>query len=277
MLDFRLGSTSGPCSTHRNPDQTVKTQTVLLTLAVLLPLSCQTDGDTRGAKRGAAGGALVGLTMGALTGDASLAAKGAVAGGVAGGVAGSMSDLESDRNTERTQITADAIAGRTGEPAPTTLSRPESWDRLNDMTGKWRCAMWGLLPDGSKVSAKATITGTLQSTHSVKLAIDSFESDAGSLSGSATLAYNKDSGYELTSNLTDDGSSQRWIGELLAGSERYSFYYVGTKDTGIVGTAVSDHRMELRFLGKDVFVLETYEPAANGEAQVQSYRFTRID
>lgn len=253
----------------------MRSKALLLTLAVVLPLSCQSDGDNRGAKRGAAGGALVGLTMGALTGDASLAAKGAAAGAVAGGVAGSMSDLESDRETERTQITADAIAGRTGEPAPKADSRPESWDRLNDMTGKWRCTMWGLLPDGSRVDAKATLTGTLASTHSVKLSIDSFESAAGSLNGSLTVAYSKDTGYEMVSNVTDDGSAQRWIGELLAGNERYSFYYVGTKETGIVGTALSDHRMELRFLGKDVFVLETYEPAAGGEAQVQSYRFTR--
>ena len=38
---------------------------------------------------------------------------------------------------------------------------------------------------------------------------------------------------------------------------------------------MSQMRLELRFVGRDVILVESYAPDGNGEKQVQSYRFTR--
>ena len=37
----------------------------------------------------------------------------------------------------------------------------------------------------------------------------------------------------------------------------------------------SEIRIELRFVGRDVFLVETYAPGNGGEVKIQSYRFTR--
>ena len=65
------------------------------------------------------------------------------------------------------------------------------------------------------------------------------------------------------------------MGERLPGEERYNFYYVGASETGTLGTARRDTRIELRFVGQDIFLVETYVQTGSGEVQVQSYRFTR--
>ena len=263
----------------------LRVATFLTLAAVLLPLACESTGegaDNRGAKRGAATGALVGLTLGALTGDAGLAMKGAVAGGVTGGAAGSMQDLDSQRQTERTEIMADAIVGRGGgEPVP-AASRPQTWDRLNVFPGKWSCSMWGLDEQGERVTATASWTGTLASTSTARLTLDEVDlagfgddvdDDFGG--GYSELSFDPEGGYEMLNVFTSTPDARRWVGERMSGEERYSFYYVGTEDTGHLGTARSQMRLELRFVGRDLFMLDTYSPEGSAEKQVQSYRFTR--
>ena len=65
------------------------------------------------------------------------------------------------------------------------------------------------------------------------------------------------------------------IAERMAGEERYSFYYVGSSTDGVLGQARSENRLEMRFVGKDVFIVETFAPEGSGEKVIQSYRFTR--
>lgn len=256
---------------------------LLLTTAGLV--ACNADADNRGAKRGAAGGALVGLTMGALTGDANLAMKGAVAGGVAGGVAGSMSDLESDRDTERTAMLANSIASNnSGGTAPGTAPRQDNWERLNVFPGNWTCNIWGLNAEGTRQTATATFTGSLQSTSAARLSMTSFDAadfgdsiDAG-LTGYTEISYAPGSGYQLLNVFTATPDSHRWVGERMTGEERYSFYYTGTSNAGQAGRPLSDQRMEMRFVGNDVFFVDTFAPGPGGaEVQIQSYRFTRAN
>jgi hypothetical protein len=258
-------------------------KSILVVLALLSPLGCGAiEGDTRGAKRGAIGGALIGVTMGALTGDAGLAAAGAAAGAVAGGVAGSMTDLESDRDTERTQITADAIAGRPAAAgAAPEASQPQGWDQLDIFPGTWNCTIWGLDAEGNRLTATAKWTGSLVSTRAARLSLDSFDladfDDAvdAQLTGHCQLSYDPTNGYELVNVFATTPDDQRWVGERVGGEARYNFYYVGTSDTGNLGSVRRENRVELRFVGRDLFFVDTYAQRDGAEIQIQSYRFTR--
>lgn len=259
----------------------VPAKSLLLFLA-LTSLACEATEDNSAAKRGAIGGALIGATMGALTGDAGMAARGAAMGAVAGGVAGSMDDLDNQRENERTQTMADAIAGRTGaEPVPAS-ERPQTWDRLDDFVGTWRCSIWGLDGEGNRVTASSTWTGTLATTRAVRMNLDSIDlqgyDDAvdAQLTGYSQISFSADTGYEILNVFASTPENARWVGELLTGEERYSFFYVGSSEMGALGTPRSDHRIELRFVGRDVILIETFIPGEDGtEVQIQSYRFTR--
>ena len=249
------------------------TSIALCTFVATLTVSGQSEGDNRGA----AGGALVGLTMGALTGDASLAAKGAIAGGVAGGVAGSMSDLESDRDSERTATMADAIAGKPSNAGAVEQTRPQTWSRLDGMIGDWNCAIWGLDEHGKRVTAASVWKGELASTKSIKLNLIEFDAeqfgddvDAEFGGGYSQISYDADKGYEILNVFSRTPDPQRWVGERLSGEERYSFYYVGGGQT-----ALGNSRIEMRFIGTDMFLVQTMVSDGSGEKQVQEYRFTR--
>jgi hypothetical protein len=255
--------------------------TALLASALVLPSiggANNPDDPNAATKRGAAGGALVGLTMGALAGDASLAAKGAAMGAVAGGVSGSMVDLENSRDNARTDTMADAVAGiNTGGGAPVAAepARPQTWDRLNQMVGTFRADIWGLDEEGNRVSATARVTGSLQTTSSVRLNIDEFDAagidGTDEITGSSTLSYDPDGGYEMLNDVSTLVANARWVGERLTGEERYSFFYAGSSGNEVL----VDRRIELRFIGQDVFILETRVPDGSGEKTVQQFRFTR--
>ena len=81
-----------------------------------------------------------------------------------------------------------------------------------------------------------------------------------------------------TSVANSSSDDRRWVGERLSGDERYSFYYTGSSNAGPIGRPLSDQRMQLRFIGKEIFFIETFAPGPDGsEVQIQSYRFTRAN
>jgi hypothetical protein len=178
-------------------------------------------------------------------------------------------------------VLAEAIGGRPAggaAPAP-EASRPQTWDRLDTFSGTWRCTVWGLDAEGNRVTASGDWTGRLASTRAVRLNLDDFDvdnlEDNPELEGYCQMSYDPTTGYELLNVFSSTPEDQRWVGERMAGEERYNFYYVGSSDTGTLGTARRDTRIELRFIGQDVFLVDTYVQTGSGEVQVQSYRFTR--
>jgi hypothetical protein len=253
-------------------------------LVALLAVACNAmeEGDNRAAKRGAVGGALVGATMGAVTGDAGMAVRGAAVGAVTGGVAGSMADLENERENERTQTMADAIAGRPGAASSVETSRPTRWERIDDFIGEWNCSMWWLDAEGKRGTGTARFTGALVSSRSARLTLTGFDGadlddtvDA-AFTGHTDFSYDPDTSYQLVNEYSTTPEGQRWVGERLTGEERYSYYYVGVSTETQLGTVRSDNRIEMRFVGKDLIIVDTYTLRDGAEVQVQSYRLARV-
>jgi len=249
---------------------TIVTAIVALTLA-----GCASDNErAQGTKRGAAGGALVGLTLGALTGDASLAAAGAVAGGVVGGAAGSWQDYENDRTDYRVETLADAISSKNSGGAG---EAPASWQDVDSFVGNWRVTMWGLDGSGKRVDATASARSTLDTTQSVTFRFSDFQSEGVSetMSGSTTLQFQADRGFELLSQFSNSAEGNRYVGHFDNQAGKYIFFYAGSNQSTFSGVQRTDYRLEMQMIGGDVIVLETWAAIGGEDKRIQSYRLTR--
>jgi uncharacterized protein YcfJ len=236
---------------------------------------CASENErAEGTRRGAAGGALVGLTLGALTGDASLAAAGAVAGGVVGGAAGSWQDYENDRTDYRVETLADAIGGKNsgGEG-----EAPAGWQEIDSFVGAWRVTMWGLDGTGTRVDANANARSTLDTTQSVTFRFSDFEAGGISetVSGSTTLRFQTDRGFELLSQFSNSAEGNRYVGHFDNQSGKYVFFYAGSNQSTFSGVQRTDYRLEMQMIGGDVIVLETWATIGGEDKRIQSYRLTR--
>lgn len=230
--------------------------------------------DNEGRKRGVRGGALLGLTMGALTGDAGMAAAGAAAGAVAGGVAGSWKDYDEDRQDYRAETVAGAIAGKDqggdGEA-------PEGWNDIDAFVGKWTVSLWLLDTQGNRIDATADAASTLDSTKSVTFRFSNFQSGAFEepVTGSTTLRFEKDRGFELLNQFSISPEGNRYVGHFDNAANKYEFFYAGSNQATYTGFKRSDYRLEMKMIGGDVIVFDTFAADGSGEKKVQSYRVTR--
>lgn len=245
-------------------------------LQILVFAGCASEeGRSEGARRGAAGGALVGLTLGALTGDASLAAAGAVAGGVAGGTAGYMHDYQEDRKDYRAESLADAIASKNsgGEG-----EAPANWQEIDSFVGRWRVSMWGLDDQGQRVDATADAVSTLDSTKSVTFEFSNFQADqfSGEVSGSSTIRFQSDRGFELINKFSTTPDGTRYVGNYDNEGRKYQFLYAGSNQETFSGVKRTDYRLEMQMVGGDVLVIETWATVGAEEKRIQSYRLTRV-
>jgi len=230
--------------------------------------------ENEGRKRGARGGALIGLTMGALTGDAGMAVAGAAAGAVAGGVAGSWKDYEQDREDYRAETMAGAIASRDsgGDGAA-----PEGWHDIDAFVGKWIVNLWLLDPEGNRVDATAEATSSLDSTKSVTFEFSNFQSDAFEepVTGSSTMRFERDRGFELLNVFSIAPEGNRYVGRFDNAAGKYEFFYAGSSQETYTGFKRTDYRLEMRMIGGDVILWETFVADGSGEKKIQSYRVTR--
>ena len=230
--------------------------------------------DNEGRKRGARGGALLGLTMGALTGDAGVAAAGAAAGAVAGGVAGSWRDYEEDRADYRAETMAGAIATRNsggdGEA-------PEGWHDIDAFVGQWTVTVWLLDTQGNRIDATADAVSTLDSTKSVTFRFSNFQSDAFAepITGSTTLRFEKDRGFEMLNALSVAPDGNRYVGHFDNAGNKYEFFYAGSNQSTYAGFKRADYRLEMKMIGRDVIVFDTIVADGGTDKKIQSYRVTR--
>ena len=234
----------------------------------------------RGLKTGAAGGALIGLAMGAVMGDASLAAKGAMFGAATGAAAGAAADYHNDREDYRNENSTKNINinGLASAPMATGAASmvPQSWDKLDSFNGNWRVDIWALDAQGSRIEASGMARGSLTKTTAVELHFDALQvnGEPHSLSGRVQLAYTPSDGYSLETDFSNN-ELMRFSGELNVTNQRYSYYPVNVQGQTLNGDERNSMRLELRFAGKDVFLVDTFTQVKGEEQLIQSYRFTR--
>lgn len=243
---------------------------------LLFIAACASDGMSEGTRRGAATGALVGLTMGALTGDAEFAVAGAVAGGIAGGAAGNWSDYQNDRQDYRTDTLAGAIAARSSGGQG---EAPDMWHDIDSFVGEWQVSMWSIDASGARIDATARAESSLNTTRSVSFRFSDFRSDSFSddVTGSTTISFSADRGFELLNQFSTSSEGNRYVGHFDNQANKYKFFYAGSNQDTYTGVKRQDYRLELQMIGGDVMVLETWAAVGSEERRIQSYRLTRTN
>lgn len=264
-------------------------KTLLAALCVSLLSGCVSTSDgenteqdrNRGLKTGAAGGAILGLALGAVTGDASLAAKGAMVGAAAGGAAGAAADYQNDREDHRNEngnknININGLGNVANPVAAQATNAPQNWDKLDDFTGDWQINIWALAEDGKRIEATGIAKGSLAKTTTAQLNFEKLNVDGVSheLTGLIQLGFTPAAGYSLETEFSNN-DKMRFSGEYQANSQRYRYYPVGVKGQTLSGDERNNMRVELRFAGKDVFLVDTFTQVKGIDVQIQSYRFTR--
>lgn len=165
------------------------------------------------------------------------------------------------------------VEGEDAEPPP-------SWDRLDDLVGGWRCSTWGFAADGARVRATSTWTASRVDATTVRLLLQDFLVDGfdgqldNELLGHCDLSYDPTDGYRLVCAFSSTSGEQRWVGMRRGSEERYQFRYAGPPTDG-AGVGAAEVAIELRFLRRGLFILETFTLVGGEQVQTQSYRFAR--
>ncbi|WP_144213428.1 hypothetical protein [Shewanella donghaensis] len=269
------------------------TKMILVVASMSLLSACANSGavnedgsekSNRGMKTGIAGGAILGLAMGAAAGDASLALKGAAVGAAAGGVAGAGADYANDREDYRNEnasksiningLSANGISGNAQSNAQAN-QQPATWDKLDNFSGQWQVNIWALNSEGNRIEATAEAQGSLIKTTATQLSVDNLivNGDQQALAGKVDLAYSAEEGYQIETNFNGN-QKLNFVGEVSEHG-RYSYYPVGVNGETYSGNDRNKMRLELRFVGKDVFLVDSFTQIEGKEVQIQSYRFTR--
>lgn len=262
----------------------IKKSIVILLCASFLSACASTseeNGDqakNRGLKTGAAGGALIGLTMGAITGDAKFAVQAAALGAATGAAAGAAADYQNDREDHRNENKQQTIT-LNGQNIPAQAaqpSTPQTWDKINNFVGAWQVDIWANNAQGGVNEATADANGTLLSTSTASFIVEKLEvsGQKQDLSGKFLLSYTAEDGYGLTIDFSNN-EKLSFAGEYHASQNKYSYYPLQAKGTTLSGEQRSNMRIELRFAGNNIFLVETYVMNKGKEQQVQSYRFTK--
>ena len=245
---------------------------LVITSLISIPLlaGCTTPGEddpNAATKQGAVGGALLGLTMGALMGEPDLAVKGAIAGGVAGGVAGSSQDLQSNRENIRHDSRNSAIAALGSDE--TSVSQ-QNWQQLENFVGEWNVGIQNHIVtiDHQKITAEGRLASF--STANVNIA------NPQGLNLNASFSYDASSGHQLEINNLGKNVSVRFVGESDANSNKVLFYPTNVDDVIYADIETADIRLELSFVGQQVWLIDSYAFVEGREQKLQTYRFTRM-
>ena len=247
---------------------------VFAILTIFTVTSLAQSSTNEGRKRGARGGALLGLTMGVVAGDAGLAAAGAVVGGVAGGIAGDFQDYQEDQKNYRAETLADAIGSKEGGGEG---EAPQAWSEIDAFVGSWNVSMWSLDADGNQIDATAKATSALNTTRSVTFTYSDFSADNIDLeiTGTSTLNFAPDRGFELVNHFSTGEEGNRFVGNYDNADNKYIFFYAGTDTETFTGAKRTDYRLEMKMVGADVIVLETWAAVGGEDKRLQSYRLVR--
>ena len=254
----------------------VKLFSALLLTALLS--ACATEGGQeagKGARWGAAGGAAVGLALGAVTGDKQMMLAGAATGAAVGGASGAMYEYGQHRDDKRNKALAEAIASSKsgGSSSDKPVANP-----LEGFMGNWNVNAWGLMPDGGKITAKGKGKGILTEADTAR--VDYFDIKAEgyekALNGYAIIHFDEKNGLSLTTYGPDNEVDARFVGEYIAEQKKFNFYLTDSKSSNtITGVLKTDIRMEVRFVGANLWMVDTYTLIDGKDTQIQSYRFSK--
>lgn len=263
---------------------TKQTLAVGVLLALLTGCAATSDDSqrdaNRGLKTGAAGGALLGLALGVAAGDASLAAKGAMVGAAAGGVAGAAADYQNDREDYRNERGTKTLNINGLDGTHNAANNNEhTWDKLDRLVGEWQVKAWAIGGNEQPINAVGRATGRLIKTTEVKLHFSELivNGDKHEQFGQANLSYTQDAGYLLATHFGHtDNQEIRYAGEKDLQNHKYNYYPLNAKGTVAVGAERQDSRVELRFVGQELFFVETFVKIEGEEVKIQSYQFTKL-
>ena len=250
----------------------------LFACSLLLSSCASPDDPNAAAKRGAVGGALIGLTAGVLTGDSELALKGAVMGGVTGGVSGSMEDLNASRENQRTDTLASAIASNKNDSSTGNAEAPANWDRLDFLTGKWNASVFAASSEGQTVDVTASAEGKLVSTTEAELNFNNVVIDGqeNPMTGRMRLGYTTSASYTLITDFALQGDDLVFTGEFDRERNIYTYYPTGTLEGEAFTNAQSSNALiELRFVGNQVVIMETFIRSKGEYIKIQALNLTR--
>lgn len=247
-----------------------KKMTISALVALPLLVGCVNPGEddaNAATKQGAVGGALLGLTMGALLGEPDLAVKGAIAGGVAGGVAGASHDIQNNRENIRHDSRNDAL-GSMGSDSK-EQSHNATWEQLEYFVGKWNVGIQNhiVTTEHEKIDA----SGTLSSLSSAEVVISN---DLG-LQLNASFSYATNGSQSLNIENKSNGTMASFVGEAYEGGNRVSFYPASIEEVIYADIPSQDVRLELSFIGRQVWLLDSYAFIDGKEQKIQTFRFTK--
>ncbi|MGF1750111.1 hypothetical protein [Vibrio cionasavignyae] len=247
----------------------LKSKFAALSLATIVLTGCATPGETdpnEMTKQGAIGGALLGLAIGAITGDADVAAKAALVGGVAGGVSGASEDLANNRENIRAEKRDAALAAIGNQNSEST---PKVWKELDNFTGKWRVTVQTHVVEPGSTTTSAS--GSLKKTSEAEVVL----SGTDELAINANFSFTPETGYKMQINNEKSNTSVEFAGEFQASKNRYSFYPENLDAVIYEGVNASDVHMELGFVGKNIWIIDTFVVVKGEELKVQTFKFNR--
>ncbi len=246
---------------------------LVLTSFITLPFlaGCVTPGEddpNAATKQGAVGGALLGLTMGALTGESDLAVKGAIAGGVTGGVAGATQDLHSNRENIRHDSRNDAIAAIGSDGKETRIQ--QQWQQLENFVGEWNVNIQShvVTTEHQQILAQ----GQLASLSKANVVI----SNQQGLAINASFSYEQANGYQMQVQNQTKNVVVNFVGDAENGNNKISFYPTNVSDVIYSDIPSQDVRLELSFIGDQIWLIDSYAHIDGQEQKLQTFRFTRI-
>ena len=190
-----------------------------------------------------------------------------------------MADYEHKRTDQRAATIAGGLGGRNAPAGSTIAAAPTSWPDIDKFPGQWRVDIWTYEPDGKRVNAQATATGSLQTSLSAVLTLNSMTSNGETVAiqGNSVISFDPThQSYTLINNYSTTPQGQPFAGEYLPDTNRYHFYFTGSNQNTLTNVSRSDYRLEMRFVGTDVIIIETQVDREGKAIPIQSYRFTRI-
>ncbi len=139
--------------------------------------------------------------------------------------------------------------------------------------------MWSLASDDSKVEGKGTAVGAAVGEHGTQILITKFEAASfpqATGGGRILIDYVAQKGFTLESDFRHSDEALKFLGEYQSDSDTYVFYLFGRGPShSATGALLSSVRVDVRVMGEQSWVADTYSSIDGESIHVQSYRFTR--
>ena len=76
-------------------------------------------------------------------------------------------------------------------------------------------------------------------------------------------------------SFSSSAEGNRFVGHFDNAENKYVFFYAGSDQETFTGAKRTDYRLEMKMVGADVIVLETWAAVGGDDKRLQSYRIAR--